>query len=47
MITIFYRVDDDIVYEVDEDLLDTIAYSDLLWVDLVDPTRNQREKVEQ
>ena len=47
MITIFYRVDDDIVYEVDEDLLDTIAYSDLLWVDLVDPTHNQREKVEQ
>lgn len=47
MITIFYKVEDDIVYEVDEDLLDSIAYTDLLWVDLVDPTQDQREKVEQ
>ena len=47
MITIFYKLGDDIVYEVDEDLLDTIAYSDLLWVDLVDATHDQREKVEQ
>lgn len=47
MITIFYKLENDIVYEVDEDLLDTIAYEDLLWIDLVDPTHDQREKVEQ
>lgn len=47
MITIFYKVQGDIVNEIDEDLLDSIAYNDLLWIDLVDPSPEQKEKVEQ
>ncbi len=46
MITIFYRAGDTIVNEIDEDLLPSLAHENLLWVDLVDPTFEQRDIVE-
>jgi len=46
MITIFYRAGNTIVNEIDEDLLPSLAHENLLWVDLVDPTFEQRDIVE-
>lgn len=46
MITIFYRAGNTIVNEIDEDLLPTLSKKDLLWVDLVAPTFEQRNIVE-
>ncbi len=46
MITIFYKTDGGIVNEIDEDMLAQIDYEDLLWVDLVQATQAQSERVE-
>jgi len=47
MITIFYKSHDSIVSEVDEEILKQIDYEDLLWVDLMDATEHENERVEE
>lgn len=46
MITIFYRAADQIVSEIDEQLLETIPLDDILWVDLVNPSFEEKDQVE-
>lgn len=46
MITIFYKAGGSIVNEIDEDMLQHIDYEDLLWVDLVNASAEQNQKIE-
>ena len=47
MVTIFYKSQDSIVSEVDEEILSQLDYEDILWVDLVEGTEHEIERVEE
>ena len=46
MIAIFYKAFNKIVHEIDAERLAEIDYEDLLWIDLANPTDDEREAVE-
>lgn len=47
MITIFHRAKGVILNDIDEDILPSIEYENLLWVDLINPQQSEQDAVEE